>query len=167
MGSKNTLLCCHKTVSPLRQFDATSTFLTQHCHSFIGAPCRHRLQQTSTSHELSGPSAYSGFGAHFFTPLNREASGKRYPAFRMCRIRGLATHFPVHATETLESLFQPSTLLGFALQSLTPFPRSSESFDPAFPLLHFPAKPCRTLCRCFSGLIPQEKLCPATCSPKV
>jgi hypothetical protein len=47
----------------------------------------------------------------------------------MCRPQGLATLSAVSATLTLGSLFQLPTLMGFALQSFSPFPRSMGSFE--------------------------------------
>lgn len=46
----------------------------------------------------------------------------------------------------LGSVFQPPTLLGFALQSFHPLRRSNGSFESLSPLLRFPTKP--------SGLVP-------------
>jgi hypothetical protein len=46
----------------------------------------------------------------------------------------------------LGSVFQPPTLLGFALQSFHPLRRSNDSFESIFPLLRFPTKP--------SGFVP-------------
>jgi hypothetical protein len=56
----------------------------------------------------------------FFSLLSPTAFGQRCPALRKSRAQGLATLSTVSARQTLGSLFQLPTLLGFALQSLSP-----------------------------------------------
>jgi len=76
-----------------------------------------------TSHKIFGPTAYPAEVILFFIPSFEGTSGKRCPAFQKPRVQGLATLFAAVFTNNLNlgSLFQPPTLLGFALQSFSPF----------------------------------------------
>jgi hypothetical protein len=67
--------------------------------------------------------------AHFFAPSLEEASGKLCPCSQMSRPQGLATLSAVSVELTLGSFSQLPTLLGFALQSFSPHPRSMGSFE--------------------------------------
>jgi hypothetical protein len=96
--------------------------------------------KSSTSLELFCPSAFQDSKALLFASL--EASGRRCPAYRKCRTQGLATLSTVSALQTRGSLFQPPTLLGFALQSFLPHGEPTDSFESISPLLRFPIKPC-------------------------
>jgi hypothetical protein len=87
----------------------------------------------------------------------RKVSGNRCRNSRKSRPQGLATLSAASAPQVLGDISQPPTLLGFALQSFSPFPGSEDSFESTFPLLRFPAKPVRASYRRFSGLLPREK----------
>lgn len=82
----------------------------------------HEPLKECTSRELYFPSAFPDLRTLLFTPPSDEASEKRCPAFQKSRTQGLATLSTVSAPYTLGSLFQPPTLLGFALQSFAPSP---------------------------------------------
>lgn len=98
-----------------------------------------------TSHKIFGPTAFPDETAPFFILPFERTSGKRCPVFQRPRVQGLATLFTVVLLShlTLGSLFQPPTLMGFTLQSFSPFRRSETRFPASFPLLHFAAKPKR------------------------
>jgi hypothetical protein len=55
--------------------------------------------------------------------------------------QGLATLFSCLSPNSLGSLFQLPTLLGFSLQSFSPPQGSVDPFEPTSPLLHFLKKP--------------------------
>jgi hypothetical protein len=109
---------------------------------------------------------------HFRTPAPlfslpfQEASKNCCPSSWRSRPQGLATLSAVLATKALGSIFQPPTLLGFALQSFTLSPPSVGPFESTFPLLRFLTKPVKASHRRSSGLIPQGKPHPLYCSPK-
>jgi hypothetical protein len=104
--------------------------------------------------------------APLFSLPFRKASEDRCPDPQKSRPQGLATLSAVSAIRALGSVFQPPTLMGFALQSFPLAPWSTDSFESVFPLLRFPAKPVTALHRRFSGLLPQRKPHPLYCSPK-
>jgi hypothetical protein len=79
----------------------------------------------------------------FFSLLSPRASEKRCPAPRKSRTQGLATLSTVSARQTLGSLFQLPTLLGFALQSLAPPQGSITPLEMTSPLLRSKTKPLR------------------------
>jgi hypothetical protein len=64
-----------------------------------------------------------------------------------------------HDSRILGDLFQPPTLLGFALQSFHPSGRSRNPFGFPSPLLRFPAKPC-DLAPALQRLVPTPKAVP-------
>jgi hypothetical protein len=76
-----------------------------------------------TSHKIFGPAAFPAEVILFFIPSFEETYEKHCPALRKPRIQGLATLIAVVFPNDLNlgSLFQPPTLLGFALQSFSPF----------------------------------------------
>lgn len=76
-----------------------------------------------------------------FSPLFPKAFENRYPDSRRFRFQGLATLIAVSARLILESLFQPSTLLGFALRSISPSRSLPIPFGADVPFLHFLVKP--------------------------
>jgi hypothetical protein len=104
--------------------------------------------------------------APLFSLPFRKASEDRCPDPQKSRPQGLATLSAVSAIRALGSVFQPPTLMGFALQSFPLAPWSTDSFVSAFPLLRFPAKPVTALHRRSSGFVPQRKPYPLYCSPK-
>jgi hypothetical protein len=65
----------------------------------------------------------------------------------------------------LGSLFQLPALLGFSLQSFSPYQGSKKRFHLLSTLLRFPTKPSRASHRRFSVLIPLEKPRPSTSTP--
>jgi hypothetical protein len=74
----------------------------------------------STSLRLSGPTAYPGSGTLFFAPLSRpRPTGFTLPV----ESHALGFGYPrsVLHPASLGDVFQPPTLMGFALQSLSPF----------------------------------------------
>jgi hypothetical protein len=76
-----------------------------------------------TSHKIFGPTAFPAKVILFFTPSFEGTSEKHCPAFRKPRVQGLATLVAAVFSNDLNlgSLFQPPTLVGFALQSFSPF----------------------------------------------
>jgi hypothetical protein len=74
---------------------------------------------------------------------------KRCRAFRKPRPQGLATLSAASAFPAHESLFQPSTLMGFALQGFSPIPRRVTGFPATFRPYAFP--PNRSTWRRRSG----------------
>jgi hypothetical protein len=88
---------------------------------FLPAACVDRRPPSeNTSRKLPCPSAFTRPRTLFFASPADEASQRLCPALRKSRPQGLATLSAVSAPRSLESLFQPSTLLGFPLQSLYP-----------------------------------------------
>jgi len=76
-----------------------------------------------TSHKIFGPTAFPVEVILFFIPPFEGTFEKRCPALRKPRVQGLATLFAAVFPNNLNlgSLFQPPTLMGFALQSFSPF----------------------------------------------
>jgi hypothetical protein len=77
----------------------------------------------------------------------------------------LATLSVVLATQTLENLSQFPTLLGFALQSFSSSPWSTNSFELISPLMHFSTKP-RGFVPVLQRLSPTGKTVPLFLRPK-
>ena len=107
-------------VHPLLHFDATSaSFPSGYCLP-TGVNCRQQPPSKSTSLELLDPSAFTDLSTLFFTS-DSEGVEETLPVPSKSRPQGLATLSTVsQPAQTLESLFQLSTLLGFALQSFPP-----------------------------------------------
>jgi hypothetical protein len=146
--------------SASRHFDATSASYSQLSHPsvrpYVDAtpnkqiPC---ISSTALQHSSSQRTL-------LLTPPSDEASENRYPDPRKSHTQGLATLSVVSAPLTLGDLFQPPTLLGYALQSFPPPSWSTSPLNEISPLLRFPIRPSRTLYRRSSGFLPQEKPCP-------
>jgi hypothetical protein len=81
----------------------------------------------------------SGVGCPFSRLI--EASERGCPSFQKCRIQGLATLCAVSAIRNLGGIFQPPTLLRFALQSFNPLTQSKKFFRISLPSLRFSVKP--------------------------
>jgi hypothetical protein len=82
----------------------------------------HKTSLKSTSLKLFGsPASYRIRGPSSSLLLLKKRLKGFYPALEKCRLQGLATLWAVLALQSLESLFQLSTLLSFPLQSFAPF----------------------------------------------
>jgi len=117
------------------------------------------LPTPSTLHELRGPSAFPDSGARGADSL-RSLCRRPCPVSYPSRSQGLATLSTVFATPILGDLFQPPTLLGFALQSVAPLPRSKNSSRIPLSAPTLVYKTSWALYRRFSGLLSAEKPCP-------
>lgn len=106
----------------------------------------HDPPSKNTSRRLFGPPAFPDPAALLPTPSADAASDRRYPAHRKFRPQGLATLPTVSsARDTLTSLFQLVTLLGFSLQSFPPPAWFVEGFPSTTRSCAFPqnlSRPC-------------------------
>lgn len=123
-----------------RPFDATSASFIPSLPPVLPFPYRSTSHEpTGTSLELLCPTASTARCALFFAPCG--TSKECCPSLWKLRPQGLATLSTILAPPNLGDLFQPPTLLGFALQSFPPHRWSkSNSFDLS-PLPHFSPKP--------------------------
>jgi hypothetical protein len=100
---------------PLLFFDATSTSYPR-----VSRPSTHVLRRPQTMLERHLTQAFRPYSiCGIESPLLFPE--RVCPATRKCRPQGLATLSTDSAFPPLGSLFQLPTLLGFALQSFTPF----------------------------------------------
>ena len=114
----------------------------KHLASALGPYSIRRIQRPSCQQEGDSPPV-----PEVSKPLSRKVTlpGFGYP---------LSASFNARSRE---SLFQLSTLLGFALQSFPPTRESTEGFPSVSPLVRSLAKPLRTSQRRFSGFIPPDQ----------
>jgi hypothetical protein len=153
-------------VAPPAHVDATSASISQTGRLIVSHRVDTGLQQSSTSLEFHGPTAFpdpSALLLHFpYEKRPRNLAG--FPESAVLRVWLPSRR--CKPSQILGDVFQPPTLLGFALQSFSPSQWSIGSFVPIFPLLRFSTKPVGASHRRFSGVLPPRKPCPLYCSPE-
>jgi hypothetical protein len=97
--------------------------------------------QTWLLASLLGPTAFLGLGNPFFRSTVRPNVWKPCHGLQRSRPQGLATLSTVSASPSLGNPFQFPTLLGFALQSFSPIPRSKHPFGCPFRSYAFRSHP--------------------------
>jgi hypothetical protein len=132
--------------SPLVHSDATTASSSQTCHPLLlslvdqGATKKvPRLSFEALQHmQIRAP---------FFSPFLRSGVWNTCALYSRSPTRRVwLPSRRCKPSRTLGSVFQPPTLLGFALQSFDPLRRSNDPFESLSPLRRFPTKP--------SGLVP-------------
>jgi hypothetical protein len=109
--------------------------------SLSASPADPEPPSKSASQKLLDPSASPEPATLLSTTPAEAASDRLGVTRRKSRPQGLATLSAALAREPLGGLFQPPTLLGFALQSLVSSRAIGATFPPSSPLLRFPTKP--------------------------
>jgi hypothetical protein len=108
--------------------------------------------------KLLGPSAFSDLLAPFFTsPLRGVLRSLCHETRRAHTRVWLPSLRAVQAFKDPSRHNRSPTLLGFSLQSFSPFQWSKVPYRAFFPLLHLEVKTSRALPPCFSGFIPPGK----------
>lgn len=110
---------------------------------------------TRTSRKLFGPTAFSDVDALFFVFVSEDV---RKILLFLTEAPCSGFGYPLHDVDfdNPGNLFQFPTLMGFALQSISPFLRSIKPFGSIFPFLHFSSKPSLAFMPYFNGFLPKK-----------